>query len=259
VVSKINADDLKKYRSTHYNADNIIFAAAGNVIHEEFVDLASKNLCAFKTNVSPIHDVQYDYVGGSYSDIRDLEQVHVIIGFNGVSNLDDSYYTTAIFSSILGGGMSSRLFQEVREKRGLCYSIYSFASSHKRNGSFGIYSATTSDKLAELSDIVANEIIGMKKSITEKEFNITRAQFKASLLMSGENNSTCCEQIVSQTRIFGRPLENKEILEKINAVTMDDVKKLTDRILSSRTSVVTVGKCDCSSVISKLETNGIIV
>ncbi|GHU10828.1 peptidase M16 [Alphaproteobacteria bacterium] len=258
VVAKITADDLREYRSRYYNADNIVFAAAGNLSHDELLDMATENLNAFKTDVSPVHDVQYNYVGGSYSDVREqLEQVHAIIGFDGISNLDADYYTMAIFSSILGGGMSSRLFQEVREKRGLCYSIYSFSSSYKRNGVFGVYSATTADKLAELSDVVAGEIISMSNGISEKEFKITKAQFKASLLMAGENNTSSCEQIVSQIRIFGRTLDNAEVLEKIDAVTIDDVKKLTHRILASKTAVVTVGKCDCSSVLAKLESNGL--
>ncbi|GHU16057.1 peptidase M16 [Alphaproteobacteria bacterium] len=257
VVTKMTADDLRDYRSRYYNADNIVFAAAGNLSHDELLDMANENLIAFKTDVSPVHDVQYDYVGGSYSDVREMEQVHAIIGFNGLSNLDADYHTMAMFSSILGGGMSSRLFQEAREKRGLCYSIYSFSSSYKRNGVFGVYSATTADKLAELSDVVSSEIFSMSSNISEKEFKITKAQFKASLLMAGENNTTSCEQIVNQIRIFGRTLDNAEILAKIEAVTIDDVKKLTHRILASKTAVVTVGKCDCSNVLAKLESNGL--
>ncbi|MDR2681722.1 MAG: insulinase family protein [Holosporaceae bacterium] len=257
VITQINSDDLRAYRSKHYNADNIIFAAAGNVCHDALLDMANKYLHSFQTNTSPICDTQYVYTGGSFSDVRDLEQVHAIIGFDGVSSIDDDYYTLAIFCSILGGGMSSRLFQEVREKRGLCYSIYSFSSSYKKNGVFGVYSATTADNLAELSKVVAGEILNMRDNISEKEFKITKAQFKASLLMAAENNVTSCEQIVSQTRIFGRPLSTEEILAQINAITIDDVKKITDKILSSPTSVVTVGKCDCSPILAELTSSGL--
>jgi predicted Zn-dependent peptidase len=257
VVSKISADDLRAYSSKHYNSDNIIFAAVGNISHEELLEIADSYFSNFRSNKTPKHDAKYDYVGGSYSDVRDLEQVHAVIGFNGVANLSSKYYTMSIFSSILGGGMSSRLFQEVREKRGLVYSIYSFSSSYRRNGVFGVYSATTCDKLAELSDVLSNELLSMKNNISEKEFNRTKAQFKANLLMARENNSVSCEQIANQTMIFGRPLDHAEMLEKLDAVTIDDVKNLTDEILASRASVVTVGKCDCSSVVSAIRSNGL--
>ncbi|MDR2267993.1 MAG: insulinase family protein [Holosporaceae bacterium] len=257
VVARLNSDDLRQYMARYYNADNIILAAAGNVSHDQLIELASKNLSAFRSEASPKHDVQYKYIGGAHSDVRELEQVHAIVGFEGVTHLDPDYYTMAIFTSILGGGMSSRLFQEAREKRGLCYSIYTFSSSYKRNGVFGVYTATTVDKLAELSDVVASEIVKMKDGISEKEFKITKAQFRASLLMSGENGSASCEQIATQMRIFGRLINNEEILAKINAIVPEDVVRLTDRILSSRSSTVTVGKCQCSTVLDKLRLNGV--
>jgi predicted Zn-dependent peptidase len=259
VVSRINVDDLRKYSSEHYNANNMVFAAVGNASHEKLIETGISHFLGFKASKTSERDIKYDYIGGSHSDVRDLEQVHAIVGFDGVSSLDEDYYTMAIFSSILGGGMSSRLFQEVREKRGLVYSIYSFSSSYRHNGVFGVYAATTSDKLSELSDVLANESLDMGKNISEKEFNRTKAQFRASLLMSYENNATSCEQLVNQTMIFGRPLGHNEVLEKLNAVTINGVKKITNRILSSRSSVVTVGRCDCSPVILSIQSNGLQV
>ncbi len=259
VVSKISADDLRRYRTKYYNADNVVFAAVGNVCHDEMIESANKYFSQFSKTKTPTHDTTYRYVGGAYSDKRPLEQAHLILGFNGLPSSDSDYYTMAIFSAILGGGMSSRLFQEVREKRGLVYSIYSFSSSYKHNGVFGVYAATSADKLSELSDVVSNELIKMRGVITEKEFNRTKAQFKSSLLMSCESNSATCEQIVNQTMIFGRPLSHNEMLEKIEAVTIEDVQKLTDKILASNASVVTVGNCDCEKILPVLKANGIKV
>ncbi|MDR2158088.1 MAG: insulinase family protein [Holosporaceae bacterium] len=257
VVSAIEASDLRAYRAKYYNPDNIVFAAAGNVDHEELLKSADKYFSAFKGDATPVHDTQYDYVGGSYSDIRDLEQTHAIIGFNGVSSTSDDYYTLAILSSVLGGGMSSRLFQEVREKRGLAYAIYSFSSSYRKNGLFGVYAATSPNKLSELSNVVSGELIKTCENISEKEIKRTKAQFKASLLMANESNSASCEQIVNQTLIFKHPLERKEILQKINSITVEDVQKLANKILSSDASVITVGKSDASSVINALQLCGI--
>jgi predicted Zn-dependent peptidase len=257
IVSKISADDLINYRSEYYNANNIIFAAVGNVSHEDLINSADRYFSGFKNKTVKPHNDTYNYIGGSYSDIRDLEQAYVIVGFSGVGNLDDDYYKLALFSSILGGGMSSRLFQEVREKRGLAYSVYSFSSSYKNNGTFGIYSATSPEKLSELSDVISGELIKMRKNISEKELKRTKAQFRSSLLMTKESNSASCEQMVNQTLIFGHPISWEDILKKLEAITLDDIEHLTDRILSSNASTVTVGKCDTSPIVLALQKNGI--
>ena len=256
VISKISSNDLNDYLSSHYYANNMIFSAVGNVSHDEILDYADKYFSKFKAEETLSDSGLFKYVGGAYSDVRDIEQVHVVIGFNGLSCKDPDYYTMAIFSSILGGGMSSRLFQEIREKRGLVYSIYSFSNSYTQNGVFGVYAATTADKLKELADVLAVELLKMKEDINKKEFQRTKAQFKTSLLISSENNTVSCEQLVNQTAIFGHPISHKEIIEKIEAVTIEDIKRLADKILRSNTSVVTVGKCDCSDVITALKTNG---
>jgi predicted Zn-dependent peptidase len=242
VVSRIGESDLRDYRSKYYNADNIVFAAVGNVDHDELLRLADRYLGRFPSKATPAPNDQFNYVGGSYSDVRDLEQTHLIIGFNGLAGVDEDYYTMAILSSILGGGMSSRLFQEVREKRGLAYSVYSFSSSYRKNGLFGIYAATSAEKIPELAKVISQELEKAQKNILETEIRRTKAQFKASLLMAAESNSTSCEQIVNQTIIFGHPLEYEKILEKINSISCEDVEKLAAEILSSTPSIITVGK-----------------
>lgn len=259
IVSKITSNDLRTYRDQYYNADNMLFCAAGNISHEEVLDYASKYFSNFSRKKTKVHDKEYEYQGGLYSDVRDLEQSHAIIGFKGVPSLSEDYYKMAIFSSILGGGMSSRLFQEVREKRGLVYSVYSFTSSYKRNGLFGIYAATSKEKLTELATVATAELLKMRDDITEKEFNRTKTQFKASLLMSQENCASVCEQIANQTIIFGRLLKREDILARIEAVTIDDVKKLADKIVSSNASVVTVGQGNTDLIVPALERNGLNV
>ncbi len=259
IVSKINAADLNNYRKHYYNADNIIFGAVGNISHDEILDYAGKYFYNFEQNRTVTHNNEYKYIGGSYSDIRDLEQSHVIIGFNGVSSVSEYYYPMAIFSAILGGGMSSRLFQEVREKRGLVYSIYTFSSSYSHNGLFGVYAATSPQNLSELTNVVAAELIKMQNDISEDEFSRTKAQFKASLLMSQESSASLCEQIVNQTMVFGKPLSRDEILNKINSVTIEDIKKLAKNIISTNVSAITVGKKSIDEVMLQLKKNGLFV
>ncbi|MDR0677131.1 MAG: insulinase family protein [Holosporaceae bacterium] len=256
-VNKITTEDLRRYRSKYYNADNIVLAAVGNLCHYDLLKQADKYLFKFASNVTSVANEQYNYVGGVFSDTRDLEQTHIIIGFEGVSSLSAEYYTQAILSSILGGGMSSRLFQEIREKRGLAYSIYSFSSAHRKNGLFGIYSATSSEKITELVNVSLGELLDMCSNISEKELRRTKAQFKASLLMSNESNSALCEQIANQTIIFKKPYEQKEILEKINSVTLEDIQKVARKITSSNLSIITVGKGNADSILPIAESLGI--
>ena len=248
IVSRLSAEDLRGYMAEHYNADNMVFAAAGNVSHEKLLEIADKHFSKFSTKKTRKIDKNFKYIGGNYSDIRKLEQVHVIIGFEGLSSRDPDYYTLAILSSILGEGMSSRLFQEVREKRGLVYSIYTFSSSYSVNGTFGIYAATTAEKVDEVVKVVAGELGKIREEIFDKELARTKALFRASLLMARESNASSCEQIVNQTMIFGKPLDPDEILAKIDAITAEDVLKLAKKIFAGKPSIVTVGSYDVGNL-----------
>lgn len=259
VVSKISADDLFNYRNKFYGTGNIVLSAAGAIDQDELIDLASPYLKNFSDDCTKFESNEYIYQGGIYSDIRDLEQTHVIFGFNGVSSTDLDYYTQAIFSSILGGGMSSRLFQEVREKRGLVYSVYTFSSSYRQNGLFGIYAATSPEKLQELAEVVAAEVLKMQDSITAEEFQRTKAQFKASLLMSQESNSNLCDRIANQTIIFGHPIENQKILEKIDAVTIDDIHRIAKKVSTSPATIIAVGKGNAELLVPTFSQCGLIV
>lgn len=248
IVSRLSTDDLRSYRAKNYTTDSIILSAAGNISHDKLVELAEKyvsnvpNSSRDKINISP------SYEGGYYFDERlKLEQSHVILGFEGVKYTDPNYYTAALFSSILGEGMSSRLFQEVREKRGLVYSVYSFTSNYKDAGLFGMYAATSPSKVIELLDVAYDEVRKMRSGISTKEFNRTKAQFKSGLLMSLESTSSTCDQIASQTVLFDKPVHIHDVLNKIDAVTIDEIEAYTDQLLSSRPTLISVGAADCRS------------
>lgn len=253
IVSHITTDDLRKYRSENYTTDSIILAAAGNVSHEKLLDLANKYIGHIQNTEKKCNKIEPVYVGGHFFDERPkLEQSHVILGFNGLNYSDKDYYTSALFSSILGEGMSSRLFQEIREKRGLVYSVYSFTSNYRDAGLFGIYAATSPSKLEELLDVAYAEIQKMHKNISIKEFERTKAQYKSELLMSQESTSVTCDQVASQTVLFNRPISNHEILEKINAVTIDMIEAYTERLLSSKPTLIIVGNNDCKQWYERL-------
>ena len=173
---------------------------------------------------------------------RELEQVNLLIGFDGIPFDDPDFYAAQIMSMILGGGMSSRLFQEVRETRGLVYSIYSYMQSYMDGGSFAIHAGTGAEQVKELVPVVAEEMHKLSQSVTGQEVSRARAQMKAGLMMSLESTTSRMEQLGRQMMIFGRPLPHTEIMEKIDQVDDVAVMRYMDRLLTdNKLSLAAVG------------------
>jgi predicted Zn-dependent peptidase len=231
---------LMGYMERHYAAANTVVAAAGNLQHEAIVDLVQQHFADL-----PVQDVpRYDpgsYTGGEFREDRDLDQVHVVLGFPSVGYGDPDYYPVLLLSTLLGGGMSSRLFQEVREKRGLVYSIYSFSAPYLDGGLFGIYAGTGESEAAELIPVTLGELEKVQHDVREDELARARAQVKASLLMSLESTGSRCEQIARQLQVFGRLIPTAETVAKVNAVTIADVQRAAARLFRARPTLAALG------------------
>jgi len=218
----------------------MVLAASGRLDHDELVELATKLFDRLPTGTLPnVEPAQYG--GGDHRTERDLEQVHLVLGFDGLSFADPDYYVSAILSQLLGGGMSSRLFQEIREKRGLVYSIHSFGSSYLDGGLFGIYAGTGEKEVAELLPVVCDELAKLAGDLSEAEVKRAAAQLKAATLMAREKPSSRCEQLASQLLVYGRPIGPSEIVARIDAVTLDDVARLARRLFKSKPSLTALG------------------
>ena len=142
----------------------------------------------------------------------------MVVGFDGVGYEDPDYYAVQLLSNALGGGMSSRLFQEIREKRGLAYSIYSFGSSFIDGGLFGVYAGCADEDSNEVGEVIAHELMRATDGISDAELERARTQLKAGLLMSRESTSSRCETVARQMLVFGRPVPQDEIVAKLDAV-----------------------------------------
>jgi predicted Zn-dependent peptidase len=184
------------------------------------------------------------YKGGEFREARDLDQVHIVLGFRSVGFGDRDYYPTLLLSTLLGGGMSSRLFQEVREKRGLVYSIYSFSAPYLDGGLFGIYAGTGESEAEELMPVALEELRKVQSEVTEAELHRARAQVKASLLMSLESTGSRCEQIARQLQVFGRIIPTAETVAKLNAVTREDIQRAAARHFRSVPTLAVMGPAD---------------
>ena len=240
LIKSINCDTLLDYMKVQYSASKIIVAAAGNVKHDYLVELAERAFCDLPRD-STTETEPSKYQGGDYREIRDLEQVHVVMGLDGVSYKDPDYYPISVLSTLLGGGMSSRLFQEVREKRGLVYSIYSFASSFEDGGIFGIYAGTSRDEVRELLPIICSELQKLTDRIDDSEVARARSQLKASTLMSLESTASRSEQVARQLQIFDRIIPVEEVIKNIEKVDPAALKNIITRLLESELTFAALG------------------
>jgi predicted Zn-dependent peptidase len=231
---------LMSYMRRHYTADNTVIAAAGNLAHEQVLDLVAMHFDDLATTPAPAA-LSALYGGGEFRESRDLDQVHIVLGFPSVSYADTDFYPTMLLSTLLGGGMSSRLFQEVREKRGLVYSVYSFTAPAMDGGLFGIYAGTGESEAAELVPVTLDELHKVQGQVTEAELGRARAQLKASLLMSLESTGSRCEQLARQMQVFGRVVPTDETVAKINAVTAVDVQRAAARVFRAAPTLAALG------------------
>ena len=240
VVDRLSADELRQYMRAHYGAANMVVAAAGKLDHDTFVDMVARAFDGVPEGVAERDDTA-SYVGGDYREARSLEQVHVILGFPGVGYRDPDYYTASVLSTLLGGGMSSRLFQAIREERGLVYTIFAFHSAAVDSGLFGVYAGTGADDVAELLPVVCDEIRDVAANVSEAELDRARAQLKASILMNQESPSGRCEQLANQLMIYGRPIPPSEIVANVDAVDAAAVRRLAERVIAGRPTLTSLG------------------
>ena len=239
-IRTMKRDALMGYMKRHYTAGNTVVAAAGNLEHERFVELAAQHFAGLPTHAAP-PALPGLYGGGEFREDRDLDQVHIVLGFPSVAYADPDFYPTMLLSTLLGGGMSSRLFQEIREKRGLVYSIYSFTAPCMDGGLFGIYAGTGESEAAELIPVTLDELQKVQSEVTPAELARARAQVKAGLLMSLESTGSRCEQLARQIQVFGRVIPTGETVQKIEAVGVADVQRAATRLFRAAPTLAAMG------------------
>jgi predicted Zn-dependent peptidase len=222
-VRSMDRRKLAAYLTRNYRAPDMVVAAAGAVNHEAVVAEVERRFAGFSGPPAPAAEPAR-FVGGSSIEARDLEQVHVALAMQGLPQRDPNLFSLQIFTSVLGGGMSSRLFQEVREIRGLCYTIYSFHAPYSDTGMFGLYAGTDAADLPELMRVVVGEITNASETITEAEIARAKAQMKAGLLMALESSGARTEQLARQMFAWGRPIPLDELVARIEAVTVESAR-----------------------------------
>ncbi len=240
-VRSFTPEILRNYMKTNYAANNTVVVAVGNIKHENFVNMVKTRMHNYQEKTSFSVEPQI-YKGGFYQETRQIEQAHVLLGFKGVEYKNPLYYPISILSTIFGGGMSSRLFQEIREKRGLVYSVYSYHSAQTHSGLFGIYAGTSAEQLNTLIPVIADEINKViNDKVTDKELDRAKVQLKASMLMALESSSSTAEVIARQMLLHNRVIPTDEIVNKIDNVTKDDILTAAQTLFSSNPTYTLLG------------------
>lgn len=241
-VAGFSTSDLRTFLKRHYGASQTVIAAAGHVQHDALVRHAEALFSGLNGGSSGATEVAR-YVGGSRVSDKPFEQSHLLMAFEGPTYREPDFFTAQVFSGLLGGGMSSRLFQEARERRGLCYSIYSSAWAMVDTGLFGVHAATGPNMMAELIDVIRDEFT---RSALERpaaaEVQRAKAQLKAGLMMSLESSGARAEQMARQILLFDRLVTQDELVAKVEEVNADAIRNLAERILGqAKPAVVIVG------------------
>jgi predicted Zn-dependent peptidase len=206
------------------------------------VEEVSQKFASFEATPAPKPQTAMFGKGGSRVVHRDLEQAHLTLALEGVPQTDLSLFSLQVFTNTLGGGMSSRLFQEVREKRGLCYSIYTFHAPYTDTGFFGLYTGTDPGDAPEMMEVIVDVINDAAETLTEAEVARAKAQMKAGLLMALESCSSRAEQLARHVLAYGRPLTVDELVARIDAVSVESTRNAARGLLSrSRPAVVALG------------------
>lgn len=230
-IAAFTPDHLHAFRNDHYTAAKMVISAVGRIDHDALVEQVSGHFESFPTaEVEP--RPQAVFTGGSKLLEKPLDQTHVLLSFPTIGYRHRDIYALQILSVILGGGMSSKLFQKVREEHGLCYAIYAHVSAFEDIGLFSVYAATGPELAGKLIDVSSDTILSLAADITSADLERARRQIRAGLVMSLESAAGRADQIARQYMARGKVTEIKEIVAKIEAVGLADVRRLAETVFN---------------------------
>jgi predicted Zn-dependent peptidase len=231
-IKAFNRKHLTDFVGMHYAPERMIVSAAGAVDHDALLKQAEALFGSRPRGKVQVTEPA-KFIGGERRVIKPLEQAHMALSWETQGWHSDELFAMQAFSSLFGGGMSSRLFQEAREKRGLCYTIFAQASVHEDTGAFTVYSGTGADEIAGLSELVADELKRAAGDITEAEIARARAQLKAGMLMGLESPFARCERLARSLTVWGRIPTLEETVEKIDAVDAPAARAVAEKLASA--------------------------
>jgi predicted Zn-dependent peptidase len=240
-VAAFSRSDLNGYLDTHYRAPNMVLAASGKIDTDTLLKQAETLYADFAETISDPPEPA-NYIGGQAFEERKTSETQILLGFEGRAYQARDFYASQLLSMVLGGGMSSRLFQEVRERRGYCYSVFAFHWAFSDTGLFGINAATGSDDLDKLMPVLLDELKRTADDIADEEADRARAQIRSGLMMGMESPAIRAGTIARQLLLFGRVIPNEELMERLEAISAERLRDLAGRLfIESAPTIAAVG------------------
>ncbi|HSQ97169.1 MAG TPA: pitrilysin family protein [Rickettsiales bacterium] len=245
-IKTFSREDIISYVNNQYRTEDIIISFAGNLKTEDAVKFVKKYFNNLKAGKNKIPEKAI-YTGGSFIKNKKLEQTQLVLGFEGFSFLDEHFYEAGVLGIILGGGMSSKLFQKIREKKGLCYRIDASSTGSEDTGMIEISCATAPERTNEAIIAIMEELKDATQNISEEEYKRAIVKLKSAILMSKENNSSRAKKNVGDLFSVGRLISSEEIIQKIEEINTQKLKDLMGKILEkSNPTLALLGKTDKS-------------
>ncbi len=244
-VRSTSAEDVRGFFAAHYRPGNMVVAAAGNLDHDEVVAAVEARFAASDGGVAPSRTPPDDHQQALVVNEDDTEQVHVVVGVRGLACDDEDRHALAVLEHALGGGLSSRLWQQVREERGLAYSVYSFRSQYQGAGSLGVYAGTAPDHLDEVLGLIGGELDTLAASgITERELEVAVGHLVGELALSLEDSGSRMARLGRSVLVHDRARTFDEVVARLRAVTLADVAEVAERVLTRPRTLAMVGPVD---------------
>jgi predicted Zn-dependent peptidase len=232
-VAKLSRDDFLRYIEKRYRADNIVVSVAGDIQHDVVVDLVAQHLGGWDGKAS-VQPTEVPALSPMVSiRMKEIEQVHLCLGTRGRAQGDEDRYVLAVLDSILGGGMSSRLFQEIRETRGLVYTIASYSASYREGGMLVIYGAMSPENGPEVLRLTIEEIARLGASVDETELHRAKESLKGSIMLSLESTGSRMFKLGRSELYYGRQIDLDEIIARIDAVTLEAVTAMAAALFAA--------------------------
>jgi len=252
-VSAFGRDDLSRFVKEHYQPGQMILSAAGAVDHDALVKLAEKMFGHLQPG-PVIAPSPAQFTGGEFRKTKELEQAHFALALESPGYRDDEIYTAQIYSSALGGGMSSRLFQEIRESRGLCYTIFAQTGAYADTGTTTIYAGTSAAQIGELAEITMDEMKRAATDMSPEEVARARAQMKAGMLMGLESPSNRAERLARLVQIWDQVPSLEDTVARIDAVTCEGVRAFAEQIADTAPAALALyGPIDAAPTLAELQ------
>ncbi|PPR45069.1 MAG: putative zinc protease [Alphaproteobacteria bacterium MarineAlpha5_Bin11] len=252
IIKSIKREKIVEFMENYYHPKKMVVSAAGKINHDDFVDQIANSMLKLP-NGKKNNRVKASYAGGEYREEKELEQVHLVMGFKGLDYYDKDRDALRVYSALMGAGGSSRLFQEIREKRGLVYGIYAGINSFADNGTFQVVAGTGKNEIKELMPVLCEELTNSPENLSEEEIEKGKAQLKASILMGMESSQSNAMKSAYQLLRYKRLIDNEEQIKSINEVSKKSIERVVKKLLNSNPTIASIGPVENLETIDKIK------